>query len=284
MKKKQPEQSKLPPLEIPSRLTYLSVYRIKIPSSDKFRDLGLDEVLALVEPVVLADIDRIWSDRNQIDVDRALEFNDLSLLQVLRWYLRGMDVDLAIRKVRTGIIHTRHLYLDRKRKAHVPVIEGFKAGDRVTLISDDLKYEKKKGWEGSVYKVLPNECLVVLDLDPTTSEKYLKAYDVPYAALNKSIREIERPVVKQKINAIEPEKTETLPVVAEAVIPKKKRASSKSSASKESSVAPETGEPKKTKEKVKSSRSKKQMNLAADHEVSVKQNRLFLGKQLQSGK
>jgi hypothetical protein len=76
--------------------------------------------------------------------------------------------------------------------------------------------------------------------------------------------------------SIEPEESEASPVVAEPVTPKTKKASGKSSASKKLSILPETAEPKKTKEKVKSSSSKKPMSLAAD--------RLFLGKQLPSGK
>jgi hypothetical protein len=84
--------------------------------------------------------------------------------------------------------------------------------------------------------------------------------------------------------SIEPEETEASPVVVEPVIPKKKKAVSKSPASKKSSKSPETAEPKKTKEKVKSSRSKKSMSLAADGSAGVKVDRLFLGKQLPPGK
>jgi hypothetical protein len=83
---------------------------------------------------------------------------------------------------------------------------------------------------------------------------------------------------------IEPEETEASLVVVEAVTPKGKKAGSKSSASKKLSIAPETAEPKKTKEKVKSSRSKKSMSLAADGSAGAKVDRLFLGKQLPPGK
>jgi hypothetical protein len=76
--------------------------------------------------------------------------------------------------------------------------------------------------------------------------------------------------------AIEPEKPEASPVVEEPLTSKTKKASGKSSASKQLSVLPENAEPKKTKEKVKASCSKKSMSLAAD--------RLFLGKQLPPGK
>jgi hypothetical protein len=83
-------------------------------------------------------------------------------------------------------------------------------------------------------------------------------------------------IAKSPSKSIEPEEPEASPVVAEPVIPKTKKASGKSSASKKLSITPETAEPKKTKEKVKASRSKKPMSLAAD--------RLFLGKQLPPGK
>jgi hypothetical protein len=96
--------------------------------------------------------------------------------------------------------------------------------------------------------------------------------------------DVSEPIASSEIKAIaespgeliEPEETEASPVVAEPVTPKTKKANGKSSAPKKLSILPETAEPKKTKEKVKSSRSKKSMSLAAD--------RLFLGKQLPPGK
>ncbi len=94
----------------------------------------------------------------------------------------------------------------------------------------------------------------------------------------------ESPVADGKYWEIEPEETEASPVVAKAVTPKAKKASSKSPAAKKSSIAPETSEPKKTKEKVKSGRSKKPMSLAADSSACAKGDRLFLGKQLPPGK
>jgi hypothetical protein len=82
--------------------------------------------------------------------------------------------------------------------------------------------------------------------------------------------------------AIEPDETEASQVVVEAATPKKKKAVSKSPASKKLSKLSETAEPK--KEKVKSSGLKKSMNLAADSAAGVKVDRLFLGKQLPPGK
>jgi hypothetical protein len=90
------------------------------------------------------------------------------------------------------------------------------------------------------------------------------------------VETIREPIAMGASGAIEPEEPETSPVVAEPVTPKIKKASGKSSASKKLSISPETAEPKKTKEKVKASSSKKPMSLAAD--------RLFLGKQLPTGK
>jgi hypothetical protein len=92
--------------------------------------------------------------------------------------------------------------------------------------------------------------------------------------------------------SIKPKETEVSPVVVEAVIPKAKRAGRESSASTKPSITegasvaitPENAEPKKTKEKVKSSRPKKSMSLTADGSDRAKGDRLFLGKQLPSGK
>jgi hypothetical protein len=96
--------------------------------------------------------------------------------------------------------------------------------------------------------------------------------------------EVIKPITASEIKAIastprepiEPEEPEALPVIAEPVTPKTKKATSQSSASKKLLISPETAEPKKTKEKVKASSSKKPTSLAAD--------RLFLGKQLPPGK
>jgi hypothetical protein len=211
MGNKQLEKPALPPLEIPNRLTYKSVHQIRVPLGDKFKDLGLDEVLALIEPVVLAQIDRIWTARNEIDAERGgktLKFQDLSLLQVLRWHLRGMDVDLAVRKVRTDISHK--LNLIALKKADDPVIEGFKAGDRVVLIGDHPKYEHRQGWEGTVHQVQPNRCLVVFDLDPTTSDEYLKTHDIPYSALHNPSKRQPPSKPQKKAKSAKPKKSQTI--------------------------------------------------------------------------
>jgi hypothetical protein len=99
-----------------------------------------------------------------------------------------------------------------------------------------------------------------------------KAADVIESIASSEIKEIAETIREP----IEPEEPEASPVVVEPVTPKTKKASGKSSASKKLLIEPATAEPKKMKEKVKSSRSKKSMSLAAD--------RLFLGKQLPPGK
>jgi hypothetical protein len=131
-------------------------------------------------------------------------------------------------------------------------------------------------------------------LEPPESEPIIETTSEPIALnASKAIEEttiateateVIEPIASSEIKAIastpreliEPEEPEALPVAAEPVTPKTKKASGKSSASKKPSISPETAEPKKTKEKVKASSSKKPMSLAAD--------RLFLGKQLPPGK
>jgi hypothetical protein len=88
------------------------------------------------------------------------------------------------------------------------------------------------------------------------------------------------PIAMGASGAIEQEETEASPVVAEPVTPKRKKASSKSTAAKKLSItegASEAITPENTEtEKTKSSSSKKQTGASA--------TRLFLGKQLPPGK
>jgi hypothetical protein len=131
-------------------------------------------------------------------------------------------------------------------------------------------------------------------IEPPESEPIIETAKTPIA-LNASTAieettsttkaaDVSEPIAASEIKAIaettresiEPEEPEASPVVVEPVTPKTKKASGKSSASKKLLIEPATAEPKKMKEKVKSSRSKKSMSLAAD--------RLFLGKQLPPGK
>jgi hypothetical protein len=132
-------------------------------------------------------------------------------------------------------------------------------------------------------------------IDPPESEPSIETANEPIALVaghgtieeNNIVAksaEIIKPIASSEIKAIAksprelkaPKEPEASPVAAEPVTSKTKKASGKSSASKKSTISPETAEPKKTREKVKVSSSKKPMSLAAD--------RLFLGKQLPSGK
>jgi hypothetical protein len=186
-------------------------------------------------------------------------------------------------------------------------------GDRTTAIKSDALLAVLKSVDPKEIKTeLPPPTLKSAKalIEPPESEPIAETTSDPIA-LNAS-QAIEKPTVDTKaVEVIEPiafseikviiaaskesialEEIEVSPVVVEAVIPKAKKASSKSSASKKLSITegasvaivPETAEPKKTKEKVKSSRSKKSMSLAADGFDQVKVDRLFLGKQLPPGK
>jgi hypothetical protein len=96
---------------------------------------------------------------------------------------------------------------------------------------------------------------------------------------NREVKAVEviEPIVTSESKGSEesgPEAKEISPGVTEDVTPKKKKASSKSTASKKLSIEPENEEAKKTK--AKSSSLKKQKSLAGD--------RIFLGRQLPPGK
>jgi hypothetical protein len=176
---------------------------------------------------------------------------------------------------------------------------GKKAEKKSTGIKSDVPRPMLKGAEPREIKSeLPPPILKSAKtsraIEPPESEPIIETASEPIA-LNASTAieettiateatEVIEPIASSEIKAIastpreliEPEEPEALPVAAEPVTPKTKKASGKSSASKKPSISPETAEPKKTKEKVKASSSKKPMSLAAD--------RLFLGKQLPPGK
>jgi hypothetical protein len=115
-----------------------------------------------------------------------------------------------------------------------------------------------------------------------------KAIDVSEGIASSEIKAIVETaselIAESPSESIEPVETEGSPIVAEPVTPKRKKAGSKSTASKKLSItegaseaiAPENTEAKKTKEKAKSSSSKKQTGASA--------TRLSLGKQLPPGK
>jgi hypothetical protein len=179
-------------------------------------------------------------------------------------------------------------------------IYGKKAEKKPTEIKSDVPRPTLKGDEPKKIKSeLPppsqkSAKTSIAVIDSPESEAIIETASEPIA-LNASTAieettstaksaEAIKPIAASEIKAIaespgeliEPEEPEASPVAAEPVIPKTKKASGKSSASKKSSISPEIAEPKKTKEKVKASSSKKPMSLAAD--------RLFLGKQLPPGK
>jgi hypothetical protein len=115
-----------------------------------------------------------------------------------------------------------------------------------------------------------------------------KAIDVSEGIASSEIKAIVETaselIAESPRESIEPEETEASPIVTEPVTPKRKKAGSKSTASKKLSITegaseaitPENTEAKKTKEKAKSSSSKKQTGAGV--------TRLFLGKQLPPGK
>ena len=99
--------TELPALKIPDSLNYRKVCGIRIPSKDIFFKWCLPELLAAISAETLAEIHKIWDERNIIDVAIKGEIAamDLSqnLAEILRWHLRGMSVDLSVWKVRDAV-------------------------------------------------------------------------------------------------------------------------------------------------------------------------------------
>jgi hypothetical protein len=188
-------------------------------------------------------------------------------------------------------------YQKQIKKAESDLPRPILKGDRTTAIESDAPPPTLKSAEPKEIKSeLPSPVLksARTSIDPPEAEPIIKiANELIAPTESQAIEEnnivaksaeIIKPIASSEIKAIAksprelkvPEEPEAPPVAAEPVTSKTKKATSKSSASKKLSISPETAEPKKTKEKVKTSSSKKPMSLAAD--------RLFLGKQLPSGK
>jgi hypothetical protein len=174
------------------QLTFREVYKIRLPENHPCKGLNLEQILEKTDSIILAQIDRIWRRRNEIDKSvglKELEFNDKSLRRILRWYLWELALEMAVRKERTLLLvitgnpgknkhkKTKKLISKRKKLAKTLIIEGFKAGDRVT--------QRFGGKEGEIYMVQQDNCLVIYDDDPITTSGTKKTYNMPYHAIKK---------------------------------------------------------------------------------------------------
>ena len=91
----------------PARLTFAQVRDIPVPTDCPYAQLTDLEVIDNIPAPELGSLLWKWEERNQIDGDEAICPLDELIAATTRWRLRGMDMDLAIRKVRTDEVHAR---------------------------------------------------------------------------------------------------------------------------------------------------------------------------------
>jgi hypothetical protein len=91
----------------PARLTFAQVRDIPVPADCPFEQLTDLELIDSIPAPELAALLVKWDERNQIDDDETICPSDSLVAATVRWRLRGMDMDLAIRKVRTDEVHDR---------------------------------------------------------------------------------------------------------------------------------------------------------------------------------
>lgn len=76
-------------------------YELKVPNGrDEFSSKRLPALLKAVPQDIQDEIDRIWAERCRIDGDLYTEMSDQDRAKCLRWYLRGLSPDCAVRKIR----------------------------------------------------------------------------------------------------------------------------------------------------------------------------------------
>jgi hypothetical protein len=195
--------TEVPFLRIPQLLTNRSVHRIRIPKEDVFSEWYLPELVSAVSAEILAEIKTHWEERNTIDIEKNRTFAiltlcDQNLEHTLRWHLRGLPVLLAVRKVRTGIVH--YLKANEVNKAEQlrlnQIIQGFRIGNRVVLSEQGYCRQEMIGWEGVVITVREDYCLVQFDLQPKEIDGGDKKYQLKYQWI--SLVRPEFPQLKEK--------------------------------------------------------------------------------------
>lgn len=199
--------TELPAFKIPDSLNYRKVRGIRIPSKDIFFKWCLPELLAAISAETLAEIHKIWDERNIIDVAIKGEIAamDLSqnLAEILRWHLRGMSVDLSVWKVRVDLIHVmliRDAEKAENRRLN-QVIQGFKIGSRVVLSNQLYHRQQMIGWEGVVADIRLDYCLVQFDLDPKEVDGGDKKWQLTYDYLSIVPPELPKLKLKQELKS-----------------------------------------------------------------------------------
>jgi hypothetical protein len=91
------------------KLTFAEVHAIAPTADCPFEELGLPELLNLIDEEDLNTIKAEWKHRNRIDGVDEIRCSDELLAKVLRWKLRGMEIDFAIRKTRSDECYEREV-------------------------------------------------------------------------------------------------------------------------------------------------------------------------------
>ncbi len=199
--------TELPALKIPDSLNYRKVCGIRIPSKDIFFKWCLPELLAAISAETLAEIHKIWDERNIIDVAIKGEIAamDLSqnLAEILRWHLRGMSVDLSVWKVRVDLIHVMLIRDAEKAKNRRlnQVIQGFKIGSKVVLSNQLYHRQQMIGWEGVVADIRLDDYLSIVppELPKLKLKQELKSTPSPIIEAKMERRQdLPKPIIKAK--------------------------------------------------------------------------------------
>ena len=88
---------------------FSEVQAIAIPADCPYELLTDIEATRRIPATELAALLAAWEERNQIDGDAAIDASDTLVAATVRWRLRGMDMDMAIRKTRTDECYRREL-------------------------------------------------------------------------------------------------------------------------------------------------------------------------------
>jgi ribonuclease HI len=93
--------------KLAGKASFKDVASLKVPgSSDKFTKLRLSALSDLAGLDTIAEVKQIWEVRNKVDRTSnkpGFDLSDRDLASVLRWILRGLTIDLAVKKVRVGL-------------------------------------------------------------------------------------------------------------------------------------------------------------------------------------
>jgi len=79
---------------------------LKVPNRrDRFSSMKLPALASELGEAASATqqaIEDLWQERNTADIGKTFVFADKVLVDVLRWHLRGLSVNAAVKKVRIG--------------------------------------------------------------------------------------------------------------------------------------------------------------------------------------